>query len=91
VRDYLDPKEAGHGVCDPSAGTLRCTRTRRHNGEVVCREPSGDNALINSGFFVLNPQAYRHSGFWQPMDTLGDKMHIESLWQSGRAPWRVWS
>jgi glucose-1-phosphate cytidylyltransferase len=34
--------------------------------------------------------AYRHSGFWQPMDTLRDKMHLENLWQSGRAPWRVW-
>jgi glucose-1-phosphate cytidylyltransferase len=35
--------------------------------------------------------AYRHSGFWQPMDTLRDKMHLENLWQSGHAPWRVWS
>jgi glucose-1-phosphate cytidylyltransferase len=35
--------------------------------------------------------AYRHSGFWQPMDTLRDKNHLESLWQSGHAPWKVWS
>jgi glucose-1-phosphate cytidylyltransferase len=34
--------------------------------------------------------AYRHSGFWQPMDTLREKMHLEDLWKSGRAPWRVW-
>jgi glucose-1-phosphate cytidylyltransferase len=34
--------------------------------------------------------AFRHAGFWQPMDTLRDKMHLESLWQSGRAPWRKW-
>lgn len=34
--------------------------------------------------------AYRHSGFWQPMDTLRDKMMLEELWQSGRAPWRQW-
>jgi glucose-1-phosphate cytidylyltransferase len=81
-------------------------------------KPPGDNAFINGGFFVLNPQvidriegdntsweaeplealardaelsAYPHSGFWQPMDTLRDKMHLENLWQSGRAPWRVWS
>jgi glucose-1-phosphate cytidylyltransferase len=31
--------------------------------------------------------AYRHSGFWQPMDTLKDKMHLEEIWQSGNAPW----
>ena len=34
--------------------------------------------------------AYRHNSFWQPMDTLRDKNYLESLWQSGRAPWRVW-
>jgi glucose-1-phosphate cytidylyltransferase len=35
--------------------------------------------------------AYRHSGFWQPMDTLRDKMILEDFWQSGRAPWRLWT
>jgi glucose-1-phosphate cytidylyltransferase len=34
--------------------------------------------------------AFKHSGFWQPMDTLRDKLHLEALWASGRAPWRVW-
>jgi len=34
--------------------------------------------------------AYRHSGFWQPMDTLRDKMHLDQLWNSGKAPWKVW-
>jgi glucose-1-phosphate cytidylyltransferase len=34
--------------------------------------------------------AYRHPGFWQPMDTLRDKMVLEELWQSGNAPWKVW-
>jgi glucose-1-phosphate cytidylyltransferase len=34
--------------------------------------------------------AYEHHGFWQPMDTLRDKQHLESLWQSGKAPWRIW-
>ncbi len=34
--------------------------------------------------------AYRHHGFWQPMDTLRDKIHLEQLWQSGRAPWKSW-
>jgi glucose-1-phosphate cytidylyltransferase len=33
--------------------------------------------------------AYRHTGFWQPMDTLRDKRHLEELWASGRAPWRT--
>jgi len=34
--------------------------------------------------------AYKHDGFWQPMDTLRDKNHLERLWASGNAPWRVW-
>ncbi len=34
--------------------------------------------------------AYEHTGFWQPMDTLRDKNHLEELWQSGHAPWKVW-
>ena len=34
--------------------------------------------------------AYEHHGFWQPMDTLRDKQHLEALWSSGKAPWRVW-
>ncbi len=33
--------------------------------------------------------AYRHAGFWQPMDTLRDKVHLEELWASG-APWKCW-
>jgi glucose-1-phosphate cytidylyltransferase len=35
-------------------------------------------------------EAYFHHGFWQPMDTLRDKTHLEELWQSGKAPWKSW-
>lgn len=34
---------------------------------------------------------YKHDDFWQPMDTLKDKKTLESLWDSGNAPWKVWS
>jgi glucose-1-phosphate cytidylyltransferase len=34
--------------------------------------------------------AFEHAGFWQPMDTLREKTLLEDLWQSGRAPWRIW-
>jgi glucose-1-phosphate cytidylyltransferase len=33
---------------------------------------------------------YFHHGFWQPMDTLRDKRHLEDLWASGKAPWKTW-
>lgn len=35
--------------------------------------------------------AYRHDGFWQPMDTLREKHLLEQLWDSGQAPWKVWA
>ena len=83
-------------------------------------KPKGDgidNAWINGGFFVVEPNAidyitddhsvwerepleilaktgqlsaYRHYGFWQPMDTLRDKTLLEDLWQNGDAPWKLW-
>ena len=34
--------------------------------------------------------AYKHRGFWHPMDTLRDKQHLEGLWQSGAPPWKIW-
>lgn len=34
--------------------------------------------------------AFKHNDFWQPMDTLRDKNYLENLWQSGKAPWKVW-
>ncbi len=35
-------------------------------------------------------QAFYHSGFWQPMDTIREKQKLEELWASGRAPWKTW-
>ncbi|MEF3313259.1 glucose-1-phosphate cytidylyltransferase [Paenibacillus sp. GYB004] len=37
-----------------------------------------------------NLMAYRHDGFWQPMDTLREKNYLENLWQKGTSPWKVW-
>ena len=48
------------------------------------REPC--EALAQHG----NLSAFFHRGFWQPMDTLRDKQHLEELWSSGKAPWKIW-
>lgn len=48
------------------------------------REPL--ETLANEGEL----SAYEHNGFWQPMDTLRDKTQLETLWQSGNAPWKLW-
>ncbi len=34
--------------------------------------------------------SFKHHGFWQPMDTLRDKNQLEALWDTGKAPWKVW-
>jgi len=36
-------------------------------------------------------RAFDHRGFWQPMDTLRDKHHLEELWASNQAPWKKWT
>lgn len=75
-----------------------------------------DQAFVNAGFAVFNPEienyldeeymletlpyeslteagqmaAYRHEGFWYPMDTIRDRDYLESEWSGGQAPWKLW-
>lgn len=44
------------------------------------------NNLANEGQLM----AFEHDGFWQPMDTLRDKVKLEELWENGNAPWKTW-
>ena len=55
-------------------------------GESTIFEKEPLEKLARDGQLV----AYKHQGFWYAMDTLRDKNHLETLWQSGRAPWKVW-
>ncbi len=54
------------------------------DGTLLEKEPlerlAGDGQLM----------AYKHTGFWQPMDTMRDKNNLDELWKSGKAPWKVW-
>jgi glucose-1-phosphate cytidylyltransferase len=72
------------------------------NGGYFVLEPSAFKYIANdqtsweSGALVKMSQdgklaGYQHVGFWQAMDTLRDKNHLEELWQSGHAPWKVWT
>ena len=71
------------------------------NGGFMVLEPAvfdylpGDSSILEvDGLERLAAEgqlsAYLHDGFWQCMDTLRDKRLLESLWQSGKAPWKVW-
>ena len=72
------------------------------NGGYFVLEPGAFDYIANdqtsweSGALVRMSQdgklaGYQHAGFWQAMDTLRDKNHLEELWQSGHAPWKVWT
>ena len=55
-------------------------------GDETIWEQSPMNKLAETGQL----SAYLHRGFWQPMDTLRDKVMLEGLWEGGSAPWKVW-
>lgn len=56
------------------------------DGKFSIWEESPLKSLANAGELM----AFEHEGFWQPMDTLRDKVYLEKLWNDGAAPWKVW-
>ena len=63
------------------AERARADRRRANRvGEGADGSPGGGRQLA----------AWIHRGFWQPMDTLRDKHHLNALWDSGAAPWKLW-
>ncbi|PIS28292.1 glucose-1-phosphate cytidylyltransferase [Candidatus Saganbacteria bacterium CG08_land_8_20_14_0_20_45_16] len=56
------------------------------DGDAISMEGEPVKRLAKEG----NLMAYKHNGFWQPMDTLREKNMLEELWKSGQAPWQVW-
>lgn len=69
----------GFFVCSPSV-------IDRIAGDSIVWERDPLEALAADGQI----SAFLHRGFWQPMDTLRDKVHLEKLWNDGSAPWRIW-
>ncbi len=57
------------------------------DGDNTIWEQEPLNNLANKGELM----AFKHDGFWQPMDTLRDKNFLEELWGSNKAPWKLWS
>ena len=57
------------------------------DGDSVPWEKAPMERIASEGELV----AYKHQGFWQPVDTLRDKNQVEEAWQSGTPPWRVWT
>ena len=58
----------------------------RISGDLISWEDDPLSGLANDKELA----AYKHSGFWQPMDTLREKNMLNNLWEDGNAPWKVW-
>ncbi|MBO22749.1 MAG: glucose-1-phosphate cytidylyltransferase [Rhodospirillaceae bacterium] len=69
----------GFFVCEPSVLDLI-------DADDTVWEQAPLNAMAEAGELA----AWRHEGFWQPMDTLREKTQLEALWDAGDAPWKVW-
>jgi len=86
VTEFSEKPQAGEGwinggffVCEPAILDLISSDSSVLEREVL-EQVAARKELI----------AYRHSGFWQPMDTLRERQYLELLWSEGRAPWKIW-
>lgn len=86
VRSFLEKPDgdgnwinAGYFVCEPQIFSYLLG-----DEEMFERDPL--NKLVAEGQI----HAYKHRGFWKPMDTLRDNTELNEMWKSGNAPWKVW-
>jgi glucose-1-phosphate cytidylyltransferase len=59
-------------------------------GEIAGESSMFEREAMESLTAKKQVQAFFHSGFWQPMDTMRDKQRLDELWASGKAPWKTW-
>jgi glucose-1-phosphate cytidylyltransferase len=86
INSFLEKPQGDGGWINGGFFILNPKVLSRVNGDSVLWEKEPLESLANDGQL----QAYFHNGFWQPMDTLRDKNHLEDLWSSGQAPWKTW-
>ena len=92
----LDKENKVHGFVEKPKGdgawvnggffVLQPEVFRYIDGDTTTLEREPLESLASDGQLV----AYKHHGFWQPMDTLRDRNYLEELWKSGEAPWKTW-
>ncbi|WP_437873846.1 glucose-1-phosphate cytidylyltransferase [Sorangium sp. So ce363] len=87
VREFSEKPQSGEGWINGGFFVFerRALDYMTDDTTVLEREPL--ERLASEGQLA----AYRHDGFWQPMDTLREKRLLESLWESGKAPWKTWA
>ena len=86
VRGFQEKPQGDGGWINGGYFVLEPTVIDRIESDQTIWEQDPLISLANEGQLA----AYHHQNFWQPMDTLRDRNHLEELWTNGQAPWKVW-
>ena len=87
VKDFTEKPQIGEGWINGGFMVLEPGVFDFLKGDEAVLEVDGLERICEAGQLA----AYKHEGFWQCMDTLRDVRLLESFWQSGNPPWRVWT
>ncbi|HEX4348181.1 MAG TPA: glucose-1-phosphate cytidylyltransferase [Vicinamibacterales bacterium] len=87
VAEFTEKPQTGEGWINGGFFVLNRAALKYVEGDATLWERDPMERLAADGELM----AYRHEGFWQPMDTLREKRLLEDLWTSGSAPWKVWA
>jgi glucose-1-phosphate cytidylyltransferase len=86
VTEFTEKPQTGEGWINGGFFVLDRRVLKYIDGDTTLWERDPMERLAQDGQLM----AYRHSGFWQPMDTLRERKVLEDLWASGNAPWKCW-
>jgi glucose-1-phosphate cytidylyltransferase len=87
VDGFVEKPPTGTGLINGGFFVLSPKVLDRIDGDKTSWEEAPLSGLVEDGEL----KAYKHHGFWQPMDTLREKNQLENLWQSGTPPWKNWA
>jgi glucose-1-phosphate cytidylyltransferase len=86
VREFTEKPQTGEGWINGGFFALDRRVLDYVDGDATLWEREPMEQLAADGQLM----AFRHEGFWQPMDTLRERRLLDDMWQSGNAPWKTW-
>ena len=86
VSGFQEKPQGDGGWINGGFFVLESSVLSRIEGDATIWEQQPLRSLARDGEL----KAFFHEGFWQPMDTLRDRVQLEALWNDGHAPWKIW-
>ena len=86
VRQFSEKPQTGEGWINGGFFVFEPGVLNYIDGDDTALEREPLERLAGEGQLMV----HRHEGFWQPVDTLRERQHLEALWASGNAPWKIW-